>query len=174
MGFTLLEVLVALTTAGLIAGAAAVLFEGGIRLQIAAEARRISWERDGVAAIAVKDAVGSAGTSVTTPFAGTPAGTRFITSCPDAFGGETSCTGALAARGALTLTLRRPGGGVEKLVVRDADGVLDYVLDAATGGTTVAEWESPTALPIAIRWIGAGSTRGTVDTLVFAILRGAP
>jgi prepilin-type N-terminal cleavage/methylation domain-containing protein len=176
MGFTLIEVVVALALGGLILLGARRMLE-----QLADEAYRIT--RDAAAADA--DANGErvlralagrleVGTGDAGPFAGEPAATRFTTWCEVPDGWLERCRVTLviapaagAPASAPVLVAQIPGRAPLPLVRGvQADG-LRYLVTAAHGGEWFRSWGEGITAPVAL---GVIRVRGEVrDTLIVRI-----
>lgn len=171
-GFTLVEVLVALTLSALVVLAAHRIFTGVVDGAARLRDARVALDREANARRFLHEAFGSldVGTEGAGSFVGRPERVEFTTWLRVPEGWVERRRIALAARG---------GGLVADLgsaSVLLADGIarveFDYLLEAGAAAAWVREWISPVSAPVAVRVriTDARSTeRGAVDTLLFIV-----
>ena len=153
-GFTLLEVMVAITISAVLLLGARALVE-----QVGASAESISGtaaevDREANAERLLRALVGRAEQPREGhEFAGTPLGARFRTWCDVPAGWQERCSvslGVLRAGGSSVLALELPGGEIVPVRRGFAEGRILYLRDAADGGTWLREWSSSVAAPVAL------------------------
>lgn|SRR5574341_213663 len=165
-GFTLIEVLVALTLAGFVVLAAHRIFGGVVDgVQRLTEAQR-SLNRDANARALLAALIGSIEVNQQAAFRGEPEGLAFTGWCADSLGRAVWRRAVLHLEGA-ALTLQ----GVYADPVRLADSVtavrFDYLLQFGVEQRFVGEWSSEASAPVAVR---LRLTRGAVtDTLLLLV-----
>lgn len=154
-GFTLLEVMVAITLSAFLLLGARALVE-----QMGDSAERIAGSAAGVDQEANSERLLRALTGRAEPpqgprseFAGTSRGVRFTSWCDVAAGWMERCTvsvGILQVAGGHVLALDAAEG--EPIVVRRGfrDGQLLYLRDAGEGGVWLREWNSQVSTPLAV------------------------
>jgi prepilin-type N-terminal cleavage/methylation domain-containing protein len=162
-GFTLIEVLVALSIAGMLLLGTRALLE-----QLADGAERISrtaeaGDRDANAERLLRRLAAQieAGGPDAAGFLGNERGARFATWCDVAAGWQERCTvtlGFVPVEDGVALTALLPGG--ELIVVRRGvrSGALRYLYSAGDGGTWLRSWESGVSTPLAMAVVLDGDT----------------
>lgn len=153
-GFTLLEVMVAITISAVLLLGARALVE-----QVGASAESISGtaaevDREANAERLLRALVGRAEQPREGhEFAGTPRGVRFSTWCDVPAGWQERCSvslGLLRAGGSNVLALELPGGEIVPVRRGFAEGRILYLRDPGEGGLWLREWSSSVAAPMAL------------------------
>jgi prepilin-type N-terminal cleavage/methylation domain-containing protein len=163
-GFTLLEVLVALTIGAiLLVGARTMLQQigdGAAAITAAAEES----DREANADLLLRTLVGRLEMPVEgagIKFQGTPRGVRFVTWCDVPAGWLERCQASLGivqAGGAQVLALTPGSGDVVPLRRGFTRGEILYLREAAGGGAWVRSWSSEVAAPLALAIVLDGDT----------------
>jgi len=165
-GFTLIEVMVALTLSALVVLLAHRIFTGVVDGAQRLEAARTALDRAGNARRALTELFGSldVGTEGTGGFAGRPDGVEFTTwqRVPQGWLERRRAvveveSGVLLARTDVALALQDSVSGAE----------FDYLLEPGANATWVREWISPVSAPVAIRM--RIQRVAAVDTLLFIV-----
>jgi prepilin-type N-terminal cleavage/methylation domain-containing protein len=170
-GFTLIEVMLALTLSALVVLLAHRIFSGVVDGSTRLREARTALDRDANARRFLEEAFGSldVGTEGAGGFAGHPERVEFATwqRVPGGWLERQRMVlgveqGTLVARGDEAIALRDSVAGV----------AFDYLLEPGANATWVREWISPVSAPVAVRVRVAGCGKrdaGCVDTLLFLI-----
>jgi prepilin-type N-terminal cleavage/methylation domain-containing protein len=170
LGFTLLEVLVAVVLTGTVALLAHQLFAAAVDGSRRLEQARKRLDREGNARAFLRDAllaleVGADGAG---SFEGEPRRLRFFARLPTAYGWDERRTVDLSlAGGRWTAALGDESG--TRLVLADSvrSVELDYLLEPGAGAHWVIDWHSAVSAPLAVR---VRLTRaGACDTMVYLV-----
>ncbi len=165
-GFTLIEVIVAITIAGVVVTAAYRIFTGVADGARAVAVARESLDHDANARRWLKATF----LSLEPPFEGRTERVSF-TSWQLQAGGWLEPKPVVLIRDGDRFVLRSPGSSLD--LGRGVSGVaFDYLLDPGADSKWVREWISPVSAPLAIRLRIAGCGRrdvGCVDTLLFLV-----
>jgi prepilin-type N-terminal cleavage/methylation domain-containing protein len=165
-GFTLIEVIVALTLSALVVLLAHTVFAGVVDGAQRLQAARTTLDRDGNARRALTEIFGSldVGTEGAGGFAGRPDRVEFTTwqRVPQGWLERRKAVvavenGVLVARADVTLALEDSVSGVD----------FDYLLEPGASAAWVREWISPVSAPVAVRV--RIQRAATVDTLLFIV-----
>jgi prepilin-type N-terminal cleavage/methylation domain-containing protein len=162
-GFTLIEVVVALSiSALLLVGARAVLEQLGGHAEAVVRAASDA-DRDANGPALARSLLGRAETNPDAGrrFDGTEAGARFSTWCDVPAGWLERCQatlGFIAAGGAPVLAVEAGGGDPEPLRCGFGEGKLIYLRDPANGGAWVRNWSSAVETPAAVGVVIDGDT----------------
>ena len=169
-GFTLIEVLVALTLGSMVVLAAHAAFGGALdasarldehRLTLAAELRGRAWLTRAAASLD-PSSPGSVG------FDGSPNAMRFSTWLRKDDGRFVLQSVAVEARHG-KLEAAAAGGGAMLAQLADVEGVtFDYLLESGAESRWVQAWHSPVSAPVAVR-LRLRRGAGVVDTLLLAV-----
>jgi len=165
-GFTLIEVLVALTIASVVVLTARQMFAGVADGAKAVATERQSLDRSSNARRWLKASF----LSLEPPFEGRTSQVSFTAWELTAGGGSVPQPVELTHDG--TRLLARHGNDVLPLASNVTDLAFDYLLEPGADTKWVREWISPVSAPVAIRMRVAGCGRGDagcVDTLLFLI-----
>jgi prepilin-type N-terminal cleavage/methylation domain-containing protein len=168
-GFTLLEVILAVTLSGVVVLIGALFWRQSLNSGASLANHRLALDRQEGAIRWIQAAIGSidVGTEGDVPFTGRQDEIHFSTWLPTVNGWPERRAVTLAAEdGALTLVVS-PG---ESLQLMDSVTVVafDYLLEPGLNSQWASDWESPASAPVAIR-VRIAHGDGRADTLLLLV-----
>ena len=171
VGFTLIEVLVALVVTGTIALLAHQLFAAAVDSSRRLEQARRRLDREGNARDFLRDAFLAldVGADAAGPFEGEPRRLVFSSWLPAADGWDERRTVALALDGGRWTAALGKEPGARLLLADSVTSVgLDYLLEPGADAHWVIDWHSPVSAPLAVR-VRLTRAGGACDTMLYLV-----